>query len=251
MQNNSTEFEKKFFGPWEKVDFRTKIDFLLSALMVKLWKLAEESGLGSTLEKAYSENREMRKSTTDKFLQKIGISRDWWDHGKGDPFTKDMDIRRFANLDEDEPRRAPKIPFYDVIAVGGSSIMLHDQEAVSGVSEMIDPGTFLRAATGALRVYGHSMYPKYPAGCIVAFKASSKPIPEVIVWGEDYVIELEDRRIIKKIDKGDSKEYIKAVSLNGTNGEKPKYQFDTIDIPLSAVKRMYMVLGKIELEASM
>lgn len=151
-----------------------------------------------------------------------------------------------------EPKKKPgKIPFYDVIAVGGASVMMHEQDAVSDrPTEMIDPGTFLRAATGALRVYGHSMYPKYPAGCIVAFKASSKPIPDVIVWGEDYVIELEDRRIIKKVDKGDTKDYIKAVSMNGTNEEKMKYQFDTIDIPLSAVKRMYMVLGKIVLEAS-
>ena len=124
-----------------------------------------------------------------------------WEQGKGKPKAEDAQVleKFFSGLEKEsfhvKPTRetvdSPKIPFYDVIAVGGSSIMLHDQEAVSGVSEMIDPGTFLRAATGALRVYGHSMYPKYPAGCIVAFKASSKPIPEVIVWGEDYVIELE------------------------------------------------------------
>lgn len=183
-----------------------------------------------------------------------------WEQGKGKPKVGDYNTLTsfFESLDKSISRETTaekgtlaKIPFYDVLAVGGTSIMLHDQEAVLGrPSEMIDPGTFLRAATGALRVYGHSMYPKYPAGCIVAFKASSKPIPEVIVWGEDYVVELEDRRIIKKIDKGDTKDYIKAVSLNGTNGDKMKYQFDTIDIPLSAVKRMYMVLGKIELEAS-
>jgi hypothetical protein len=84
----------------------------------------------------------------------------------------------------------------------------------------------------------------------VAFKASSTPIQSVIIWGEDYVIELEERRIIKKVDRGDTKDTIKAVSLNGANGEKTKYQYDPIEIPISAIKRMYMVLGKIELEAS-
>jgi hypothetical protein len=45
---------------------------------------------------------------------------------------------------------------------------------------------FLKS-TGTLHVYGHSMYPKYPSGSIVVFKASSAPIP---LWGEDYLIEI-------------------------------------------------------------
>ncbi len=103
--------------------------------------------------------------------------------------------------------------------------------------------------TGLLRVYGHSMYPKYPSGCIVSFKECSTPIPSVIIWGEDYVIELEDRRIIKKVGKGETKESIKAISLNETDAEM--HQYDPIEIHLKHIKRMYMVLGKVVLEASL
>ncbi len=135
-----------------------------------------------------------------------------------------------------------KIPFYDAVAVGGS-VILADQSAVDAPNDMIDPGTFLRRATGSLRIYGHSMFPKYPAGCIVAFKGADK---ELIIWGEDYVIELEDRRIIKRVERGEQPGYILAVSYN----KSEEYPYASIDVPLAKVKRLYMVLGKIELEAS-
>jgi transcriptional regulator with XRE-family HTH domain len=136
-----------------------------------------------------------------------------------------------------------KIPFYDAAVVGGSS-MLADQDPILQPAEYIDPGDLLRGATGTLRVYGQSMFPKYPSGCIIAFKNSTS---NVIVWGEDYVIELSDRRIVKRVVKSQEKDCIKAVSYNTSND---KYVFDPIDIPKTEIKRLYIVLGKVEMEAS-
>lgn len=141
-----------------------------------------------------------------------------------------------------ELANAGKIPFYDAVAVGGTAL-LADQSAVNKPNDMIDPGTFLRRATGSLRIYGHSMFPKYPAGCIVAFKEADK---ELIIWGEDYVIELEDRRIIKRVERGPQAGYILAVSYN----KSEEYVYSPVEIPVVKIKRLYMVLGKIELEAS-
>lgn len=215
--------------------------------------------------KAISQFIDNKHITKKDFALKVGISRqtlDNWikgvtspDHSELTKMSKIMDVdisqltMTSAGGFQNSSEKIQEIPFYDTVAVGGHSL-LAEQSPIDQPSEMINPGTFLKSATGALRVYGHSMYPKYPAGCIVAFKASSTPIPSVIVWGEDYVIELEERRIIKKVDRGDTKDTIKAVSLNGANGEKSKYQYDPIEIPISAIKRMYMVVGKIELEAS-
>lgn len=71
------------------MDFRAKIDNVLKAKGFKLWKLAEVSGLDSTLEKAYKENREMREGKTDEFLQKLGITKKWWDTGEEPMFNID------------------------------------------------------------------------------------------------------------------------------------------------------------------
>jgi hypothetical protein len=77
---------------------------------------------------------------------------------------------------------------------------------------------------------------------------SKYQLASIIVWGEDYVIELSDRRIIKRVEKGDTKDSIKAVSYNVNKDNK--YVYEPIDIPKSEIKRMYIVLGKVELEAS-
>ena len=63
------------------MDFREKIDNILKARGIARWKLAQEAGINSTIEKAYQENREMRESTTQKFLEALKISPDWWHHG--------------------------------------------------------------------------------------------------------------------------------------------------------------------------
>lgn len=104
-------------------------------------------------------------------------------------------------------------------------------------------------STGTLQVYGHSMYPKYPSGSIVAFKAASKPIPVVILWGEDYVIELEDRRIIKRVHKSGQPGHIQVNSYNDKKDEEGNFVYSPFDIPMKAIKGMYTVVGKIVIEA--
>lgn len=198
-----------------------------------------------TLSKALDRKGSVHDSTQEKFTKYFHVKPEWWETGKGEIFEE-----KHTSVSEPEFRiekgeggnKPNKIPFYDVIAVGGEAL-LADQIPNEYPTEMIEPGTFLKRATGSLRIYGHSMFPKYPAGCIVAFKDADK---EVIIWGEDYVIELSDRRIIKRVEKGDEKGWIKAVSYN----KSEEYVYSPIDIPVAKIKRLYMVLGKVELEAS-
>ena len=68
------------------MDFKTKIDKIVKARKLARWKLAEEAGLESTLQKAYKENREMRETSTGKLLEALGISQIWWDTGQGEIF---------------------------------------------------------------------------------------------------------------------------------------------------------------------
>lgn len=192
--------------------------------------------------------------TKADFSKKMGIVRqtlDNWISGQTSPDQNELeraskilgvDIIQFLGIIKPKPIEAHQIPFYDAVAVGGFAL-LADQSAITEPTDMIEPGTFFRAATGSLRIYGHSMFPKYPAGCIVAFREADK---EVIIWGEDYVVELEDRRIIKRIEKGKNEQNILAVSYN----KSESYIYESVDIPVRKIKRLFMVLGKIELEAS-
>jgi phage repressor protein C with HTH and peptisase S24 domain len=220
----------------KNMSFRDKIDKILetNSLNINSVNGLEKHVNASTgaIKKYYDKDEDPGQGTIKKIKNALAISDEDWNTGI---FSKQKMAKSKSN--------SSLIPLYDAVAVGGNA-MLADQAPVSEPAEYIDPGSWLRAATGSLRVYGNSMFPKYPAGSIIAFKESKSG---VIIWGEDYVIELEDRRIVKRIDKSKIEGHIKAVSYN-TNNEK--YTYDPVDIPVQAVKRLYMVLGCVTLEAS-
>lgn len=152
-------------------------------------------------------------------------------------------------VNKDFSEKENKIPFYDTIAVGGHALLAATDPLYESAAEMIEPGTFFRSATGALRVYGHSMFPKYPAGCIIAFRDGTDF--SIIHYGEDYVIELEGMRIVKRVQKSKNEaECIQVNSYNTMKDDTGSLVYAPYDIPKESIKRMYKVLGKIELEAS-
>lgn len=71
------------------MNFREKIDKVLEIKGIKLYKLCEVSKLGSTLQKAYEDNREMKTPSTEKFLENLRINRKWWESGEGQIFSED------------------------------------------------------------------------------------------------------------------------------------------------------------------
>lgn len=198
-----------------------------------------------------------KKFTLKEMYETLGVSRGTlynYLQRKTSPTSEEAkEMFKRLNIDtghssDDTPVKM--IPFYDAVAVGGNS-MLADQESISQPTEMINPGTWFKTAQGSLRVYGHSMFPKYPAGSIIAFKNGvNHSTHSIIHYGEDYVIELEDRRIIKRVQKSREKGCIQVNSYNSMKDDVGALVFAPYDIPLDAIKRMYMVLGKVELETS-
>jgi transcriptional regulator with XRE-family HTH domain len=198
--------------------------------------------------------RELQNMTQDDLGMAVTVTRqtiNTWearesvkmDEKKLDKLAKALRVSKNELISRKNTNTGTEIPFYDSVLLGEISVLAEQGVDYSTNVEMIDPGTWFRGANGALRVYGHSMYPKYPAGCIIAFKTADK---EVIIWGEDYVIELEDRRIVKRLDKSDNPGYVKAISYN----KSQDYSYPPIEIPIQKIKKLYMVLGKVELEVS-
>lgn len=198
-----------------------------------------------------------------EMAEKLGIVRQTiinWEKGHSQPEREDLkklskvfDIDLNNLLEEAEEggkvvtlTEAGKVPFYDVYAVGGQAI-LADQAPITEPVEYVNPGDFLKKATGTLRVYGHSGFPKYPAGSIVAFKETKS---NTIHYGEDYVIELEDRRVIKRVQKSKKDGHIQLNSYNTMKDETGSLVYAPYEIPLAEITRMNMVLGLVILEAS-
>jgi transcriptional regulator with XRE-family HTH domain len=205
---------------------------------------------GSNLKKF----RERENITQDELASSLAVTRQTINSWEAKNSAK-LDEKKLGKLiqvlkvsKEDLYDRKPtgessEIPFYDTVLFNEASLLAEEGVDYPGSVEMIDPGTWFRGANGALRVYGHSMFPKYPAGCIIAYKIADK---EVIIWGEDYVIELEDRRIVKRLDKSEVKGYVLAISYN----KSEDFTYSPIELPIHKIKKLYMVLGKIEMEVS-
>jgi transcriptional regulator with XRE-family HTH domain len=206
--------------------------------------------VGSNLKKF----RELQNMTQDHLGVELSVTRQTinaWeakesvklDNKKLEKIAKTLKVSVKDLMDAKSYDAASGIPFYDTISGTGASMLEEQGLAYSDNAEMIDPGTWFKNASGALRVYGNSMLPKYPAGCIIAYKTADK---EVIIWGEDYVIELQDRRIVKRLEKSETAGNVKAVSYN----KSEEYVYPPIEIPLRKIKGLFMVLGKVELEVS-
>lgn len=132
-----------------------------------------------------------------------------------------------------------KIPLYDTYSVGGTS-MIAPNDPVTAPTEWIDAGDWFIDATAAMHHYGDSMI-EYPSGCILALKEINDK--QLIIWGKNYVIETDEYRITKRLQRSKDPKYVIAYSTN-----EEKYQDGTlihqpIDIPKSAIRRLALVLG--------
>jgi hypothetical protein len=134
-----------------------------------------------------------------------------------------------------------RIPFYDdIITVGGFNGTVADLRPVMTPSEYIDTGDWFKEATAAIRHYGESMT-EYPPGCILALKELKER--HLVVWGRDYLIETNEYRVTKRVQRGQNDEYIKARSTNTETYPDGQLIHEHLDIAWKDINRISLVLG--------
>jgi hypothetical protein len=133
------------------------------------------------------------------------------------------------------------IPFYDdVMTIGGVNENVTDTKGISPPTDYIDTGDWFRDATAAIRHYGDSMT-EYPPGCILALKEVREK--QLVIWGKDYVIETNEYRITKRIQRGKTEEYIRAYSSNTETYPDGQLIHEYLDIAWKDIRRIFLVLG--------
>lgn len=176
----------------------------------------------------------LSKDFLDKIVKEFGVTESWLFDGEEPMYPGGM-----------RPKREHKIPLFDAGAVGGRQIVAN-MDGLAGPVEMIDAGPY-KDATGAMYVYNDSMAPKYKNRDKVAFKEVADR--ELILYGEDYIIETSEYRVLKNVQKGEDKSHIMACSYNTetweTGAMKGRLIHEPFDIPVKKIKGLYLVLGKI------
>jgi hypothetical protein len=165
-------------------------------------------------------------------------STEWLITGKGEMLKSDTQKQDQRKL----------IPVYsDVSTIGGVNESIAGMESVTQPSEWIDGGDWFSDATSAIHHYGDSMI-EYPSGCILALKRITDI--QMIIWGKNYVIETDEYRITKKLQRGLSEGYIRAYSTNEETYRDGTLIHQPIDILLSSIRRLELVLGYVVKEQS-
>lgn len=137
------------------------------------------------------------------------------------------------------------IPLYDAEAAAGNGYEM-DMSSARPI-EMIQIGGFLRESEAALRVYGNSMIPHYPPGCIVALKPWMERFIEP---GAVYVVETTSNRYLKRLMYNADKTALRCVSDNTIRHEdgsaKGELCYPEFEIPIEDVRRLFRVVGVIK-----
>lgn len=141
-----------------------------------------------------------------------------------------------------------RIPFYD--APASASIVETDMSPIHAPAGTIDVGDLLHDSQAAIRIYGNSMIPNYPPGCVVGL---SRVTNRFIEPGEVYVIETIDKRILKRVfykDDDPDSDHVLCYSDNTMKfdggARDGKYAYPPFNLPKSEIKNIFMVTGVIK-----
>lgn len=111
--------------------------------------------------------------------------------------------------------------------------------------QTVDPalvGDLGRLITAAMENYDESIK-DYPTGCVLALREVKNM--DLLIWGEDYVIETSEFRITKRIQRGSSDEFIQAYSTNRDTHPDGRIVHEPLDIRKASIKKLYRVMGYI------
>ena len=154
-------------------------------------KVTVKTGLAiGTIGKSRKEGRDLSDKAIEKILNTYPeINRVWLLTGEGE-----MMKSQYLKSNTATSEHGKLIPFYDAEAAAGNRYEM--DMLPSRPVGMIEIGSVLRDCESAIRVYGNSMVPNYPAGCVIGLKLHTDSFIEP---GRVYVVETRDNRYLKRL----------------------------------------------------
>lgn len=144
------------------------------------------------------------------------------------------------------------VPFYDSEAT--ASQIGSDMTPISAPAGTIDIGDLLHDSSSALRIYGNSMLPNYPPGCVVGLIKKSTGF---IQPGEVYVIETRNERLLKRLfykDDLTNSDTLVCVSDNNMifdgGARHGKLAYPPFEVSREEIIKLFIVTGVIKRNAN-
>lgn len=170
----------------------------------------------------------------------------------------EIELSKKSNITYTDKRRNDKltkrsrVPLYDAQTQAGNIDV--DMTPVHAPAGTIDVGDLLHDSEAAIRIYGNSMIPNYPPGCVVGLvRVTNKYIEP----GEVYVIETRDSRKLKRLFYKDDNPDSETIVLYSDNTMKfdggprhGKFAYPIAEIPRNEIIQLYAVTGVIKRNAN-
>lgn len=135
------------------------------------------------------------------------------------------------------------IPFYDVETTGGYNGLVSSSDVSGEVIGYINAGGWFDGKeTAAIRHVGDSMI-EYPDGCILAVREVTER--RLLVPGRNYVIETNEYRVTKRIQRGASPDTIALYSSNEKKYADGRLIHEPFEVAFEDIRRIFSVLGYI------
>lgn len=177
---------------------------------------------------------------------------------KGDLMNNDLEVLKLKETEDNSVNEPEVIPLHTDKIPGKilpeTSIPVFNDGGSAGHAELYQdfkerPAAFIRVpgyedCDFATYAYGHSMYPIIESGALILCRKTINK--QMILWGEIYYIITSDHRLIKRLQKGSSKESVMAISENEEKRKDGHTKFEPIEIQVDDIKDLYIVKGIIK-----
>lgn len=168
-------------------------------------------------------------SLINRIIVDFNVSKDWLREGKGVPYEKTIHAKAVSASGVCFDFDCDGIPVFDIDVAAGCTEMSMAFTRENMIGKLNFP--HLNPEWVVVRAKGDSMVPVINNGGYVAFLPVSDK--ENILWGQIYVVVMENRRVVKYVRRHENPNKIILKSAN------PAY--DDIDIPLNEVYALYVV----------
>ena len=205
-----------------------RIKYLMKEMGLKQVQFAERIGVDtSNLSKYLNAHMPLSESFLNRMVVNLGVSKEWLLEGSDLPFGK-----KVVRVDGDNAQAggAGATPVYDVDVTAGVASGRNELFASENIVGWVNLPN-MSPDCRIVRVSGDSMAPVIMDGDFVAVREVSNP--NQIYWGQIYVIQLDDFRLVKYLRRHTDPNMVVLRS------ENPNY--DDMDVRRSDIHEMLLV----------
>lgn len=209
-----------------------RIKYLMKEMGVRQVQFAQRIGVDtSNLSKYLNAHMPLSDSFLNRLVVNLGVSKEWLLDGTDLPFGKSVvRVEGSGTPSGDTPSAPTGTPVYDVDVTAGTTSGRNELFATENIVGWVNLPN-VSPHCRIVRVSGDSMAPVIMDGDFVAVREVSNP--NQIYWGQIYVIQLDDFRVVKYLRRHSDPNMVVLRS------ENPNY--DDMDIRRSDIHEMFLV----------